>query len=230
MVIDTGRRFPQFQEFETIFVAEDLPELPLKGRPKDPEKRDAIIRAARDLFLRDGVTAVSMDGIARAAGVAKVTIYSHFTDKEALLRAVIQAETADYEHPPADLSATDPREFRRRLAEFGTALIGVLSRPGVLALGRLLASEATRHPELVAWFYETGPNETKNRLAAFLAGSAEAGHVLVEDPPAAADQLLSMWASNLGRQQLGLTEPPSAGEIEQHVNRCVDVFLRAYSR
>jgi TetR/AcrR family transcriptional repressor of mexJK operon len=210
-------------------VAEDPKDQPLKGRPKDPEKRDAIIRAARELFLRDGVAAVSMDGIAKAASVAKVTIYSHFADKEALLRAVILAETADYEHPPVDQVATDPQEFRRRLVEFGTALIGVLSRPGVLALGRLLASEATRHPELVAWFYETGPNETKTRLAGFLARSAAVGGVRFDDPTAAADQLLSMWGSNLGRQQLGLTQQPSAGEIEQHVSRCVEVFLRAYA-
>jgi TetR/AcrR family transcriptional repressor of mexJK operon len=210
-------------------VVDEIPEQPPKGRPKDPEKRDAIVRAARDLFLRDGVAAVSMDGIAKAAGVAKVTIYSHFADKTALLRAVILAETADYEHSSANEQATDADELRRQLVEFGTALVVVLSRPGVLALGRLIASEATRHPDLVAWFYETGPNETKRRLAAFLARSAAFGFVRFDDPSAAADQLLSMWASNLGPQQLGLTEQPSPTEIEQHVRRCVDVFIRAYA-
>ncbi len=210
-------------------MPDETSEQPAKGRPKDPEKRDAIIRAARELFLRDGVSAVSVDGIAKAAGVAKVTIYSHFADKEALFRAVIQAETADYQHPPADQTATDAAEFRARLVEFGTTLIGVLSRPGVLALGRLLASEATRHPEQVAWFYETGPDATKRRLAGFLERSAAFGYVRFDDPTAAADQLLSMWASNLGRQQLGLAGQPSPDEVERHVRRCVEVFLRAYA-
>ncbi|MFN7733053.1 MAG: TetR/AcrR family transcriptional regulator [Pirellula sp.] len=199
-----------------------------KGRPKDLEKRSSIIRSARDLFLEHGVSDVSMDAIARAAGVAKVTIYSHFEDKDALFRAVIQAETGDYQPPSPDKEATDLSELRQLLNEFGVNLIRLLSKPGILALGRLLASEAMRHPQQASWFYETGPEATKKRLAEFLQRAAERGLVQVEDPLSASSQLLSMWASNLDKQQLGLAPQPSDNEIQAHIAQCVDVFLRAY--
>ncbi len=52
------------------------------GRPKDLGKRAAILEAAKVLFIEQGYTGVSMDAIAAQAGVSKLTVYSHFGDKE----------------------------------------------------------------------------------------------------------------------------------------------------
>ncbi|WP_371476680.1 TetR/AcrR family transcriptional regulator [Kitasatospora sp. NBC_00315] len=46
-----------------------------------------IVDAAITLFGREGYAAVSIDGIARAAGVTKGAVYHHFDGKTALLRA-----------------------------------------------------------------------------------------------------------------------------------------------
>ena len=46
-----------------------------------------IVDAAITLFGRDGYPAVSIDGIAQAAGVTKGAVYHHFDGKTALLRA-----------------------------------------------------------------------------------------------------------------------------------------------
>src|SRR5690606_22208157 len=54
------------------------------GRPKDLAKRAAILQAAERMFLQHGFEGVSMDQIAAAAGVSKLTVYSHFGDKDAL--------------------------------------------------------------------------------------------------------------------------------------------------
>lgn len=56
--------------------------------PRAELKRQAIVRAARELFLREGF-GVGMDTIAAEAGVSKVTVYNHFGSKEALFTAVI---------------------------------------------------------------------------------------------------------------------------------------------
>ena len=53
-----------------------------RGRPKDPAKRAAILDAAEKLFLSQGFTGTSMDAVAKEAGVSKLTVYSHFSDKE----------------------------------------------------------------------------------------------------------------------------------------------------
>ena len=57
------------------------------GRPKDLEKRAAILQAAKQLFTTQGFDGTSMDAIAGLAGVSKLTVYSHYRDKERLFVA-----------------------------------------------------------------------------------------------------------------------------------------------
>jgi AcrR family transcriptional regulator len=53
--------------------------------------RRAVVAAAQELFVRDGWTATGMRDVASAAGVAVETVYSHFSSKRGVLRAVIDA-------------------------------------------------------------------------------------------------------------------------------------------
>ena len=48
------------------------------------------MRAALDLFSRDGYERTSVDAISAQAGVSKRTVYNHFGDKESLFLAVVQ--------------------------------------------------------------------------------------------------------------------------------------------
>jgi TetR/AcrR family transcriptional repressor of mexJK operon len=197
------------------------------GRPKDLAKRDAIVRAARTLFMREGFEAVSVDAIAAEAGVSKRTVYSHFSDKEGLFEAII----AQGERLPSLFGeVADADDLRRRLCEVGVALLEVISGPQSNSLGRLLMSEVFRHPELVARFFKAGPQAMHRDLAALLRRATEAGHLSVPDPELAADQLLSMWPGQHHlRQQFGLAPPRTHEQIISHVGRCVDMFLRAYA-
>src|ERR1700712_2496679 len=61
------------------------------GRPKDLAKRQAILEAAKNLFIRNGYANTSMDAVAAEAGVSKLTVYSHFTDKETLFSCAVVA-------------------------------------------------------------------------------------------------------------------------------------------
>src|SRR5687768_7972138 len=51
--------------------------------------RDSVFDAAATLFAKGGFDGVSVDDIARDAGVNKAMIYYHFADKLALYRAVL---------------------------------------------------------------------------------------------------------------------------------------------
>lgn len=55
-------------------------------------KKEQVIEAARLLFYKYGFKKVSMDEIAREAGVTKKTIYSYFSSKDDLLKYFIQEE------------------------------------------------------------------------------------------------------------------------------------------
>lgn len=52
-------------------------------------KREKILQKAEELFLKNGIQSVSMDEIAAAVPVAKMTLYNHFRSKEGLLDHVI---------------------------------------------------------------------------------------------------------------------------------------------
>jgi AcrR family transcriptional regulator len=60
------------------------------GRPqkRTRETREKILAAARDLFDAHGYDETSVDAVAERAGVAKATVFAHFTDKTNLLIAV----------------------------------------------------------------------------------------------------------------------------------------------
>ena len=58
------------------------PKAAAPGRPKDLGKGSAILDAAKRLFTAHGFEGASMDQIAAEAGVSKLTVYSHYGDKE----------------------------------------------------------------------------------------------------------------------------------------------------
>ena len=60
-------------------------------------KKEQVIEAARRLFHQFGFKKVSMDEIAKEAGVTKKTIYMYFGSKEELLKYFIQEEIRNME-------------------------------------------------------------------------------------------------------------------------------------
>ena len=50
--------------------------------------RDALLRSARTILETQGLAALSLRGVARAAGVSPAAPYHHFPDKQTLLNAV----------------------------------------------------------------------------------------------------------------------------------------------
>ena len=61
------------------------------GRPRSERARQAILQAAADMLLDEGMARVSMDAVAERAGVSKATIYRWWPSKERLaLEALVE--------------------------------------------------------------------------------------------------------------------------------------------
>ena len=78
-----------------------------RGRPRDPTARAAILAAARALLDEGGLPAVTMEAIARRAGVGKPTVYRHWPNAPAVAMAAFLETavppTGDGSHaPPLD--------------------------------------------------------------------------------------------------------------------------------
>jgi TetR/AcrR family transcriptional regulator, cholesterol catabolism regulator len=53
------------------------------------ENKERILEKAHDLFMQYGIRSITMDEIAAQLGISKKTIYQFFTDKDAMVEAVV---------------------------------------------------------------------------------------------------------------------------------------------
>ena len=200
------------------------------GRPKDMAKRDAMLDAAAFLFFRNGLEAVTMEAVAREAGVSKVTVYGHFATKETLFGSVIRRETATIRQGLAQLPDTHDA-VRQSLIEVGIGMVRFLLEPHVLAVERVMSQQGEQHPKLLQAFFEAGPWAISQWLREKLEGLASAGHLTLPAPALAADQLCSMWQGMLTKEvRMGVRPPPTDDELKRQITSAVDVFLMAYGR
>src|SRR5918996_2432457 len=61
-----------------------------------PSPRQRILDTASELFYREGVRAVGVDRIVAESGVAKMSLYSHFGSKDALIAAWLKRRDAEW--------------------------------------------------------------------------------------------------------------------------------------
>lgn len=199
------------------------------GRPKDLEKRAAVLEAAKRLFPHSGFEGTSMDAIAAEAGVSKLTVYSHFTDKETLFFAAIWARCE--EQMPATLFDVNVKgPVRRQLEAIAHAFFALITAPESIALHRLLTSASGTSPKLVQMFWEAGPQRVQGGFQQFLRHEIVAGQLDIHDVPRASEQFFALLKGDLHARLLcGCGTPLSVHDIDTHVHATVDFFLRAYA-
>jgi TetR/AcrR family transcriptional repressor of mexJK operon len=191
-------------------------------------KRQLVVDAAGTLFMAHGYGAVSMDAVARAAGVSKATLYAYFTSKDQLFAAIIgqacEQKIALGEMLPADVS-----DMRAALTVFGRRLLGFFLEERALAIHRVVIAESTRFPELGRAFYDHGPVALLRAFGAWLAEQTVQGRLGVTDPATAAEQFVALLRTSVFlRASLGLARAADT-EIDATVAAAVTTFLKAYS-
>ncbi len=202
---------------------------PVRSEAESP-KRQLILDAATTLFVAHGYGAVSMDAIARSAGVSKATLYAHFGSKDQLFATIItEACHAQFDWDGA--LSEDGQDLRTALIALGQRILRFFLEEGTLAIYRVVVAESARFPELGRAFYESGPATGRRLLAAWLDEQARAGRLRVPDPPLAAEQLVALLRAGVYfRATLGVPPEPTQGEIDATVAAAVDTFLAAYGR
>ncbi|WSQ11022.1 TetR/AcrR family transcriptional regulator [Streptomyces sp. NBC_01231] len=163
--------------------------------PRAEAKRRAIMTAARELFLREGFD-VSVDTIAAAAGVSKVTVYNHFGSKEALFVGVIK-DSLDAPLEGALVSAIDhlseADDLREALTGTARAWVhGTRANPDVVALRNVVSRELHRFPELGAAWHQAGPEGHHPAVANTLRHLTDQGRLDIPDIEVATLQLYSL--------------------------------------
>jgi len=203
---------------------------PGPGRPKDPAKREAILAAAQVLFLGNGYEGSSMEAIAAEAGVSKLTLYSHFKDKEALFSAAVKT-TCETRLPRRLFQVEADCDIEKLLLAIGGAFNELVNSPESIGLHRVMVAMATQNPALVKMFFDAGPQQLLCDLQQLFSRANALGLLEIDDPLRAAEHFCSLIkGAQHFRLLVGYAEAPTNDEGNLHVRDAVSVFLRAYRR
>ena len=190
----------------------------MRGRPKDNVKNEQILQAASDLFLDKGLKATSMDAVAGRAGVSKQTLYSHFKNKDALYQGVILNKLSSYNFTYT-IEMTDDREAD--LQNMGSYLLDLLTDEEVVAMYRIVISEAGTFPKISSLFYESGPEQVVEQFTDYFERCD------VEEPEYKAELFTNMIQGEwLMKSLMGLQARPPKRELKVHIRRVVKAFIK----
>jgi AcrR family transcriptional regulator len=153
-----------------------------------------ILDAAYDRMLQFGLRRTTVEDVARQAGVARITIYRRFPNREELVRAVVLREAARI-FGQVDAAVEGLESLEDQLVEgFVAVLREVRTHPLVI---RLLATEIDLLLPVVT--VEGGPVVAVARqyLAGHLRRAQTAGRMRRSDPEAVAELLVRLTLSFL---------------------------------
>ncbi len=193
-----------------------------------PAKAAQVMEAGSKLFTEQGFGAVSMDQVAKAAGVSKATVYAHFQSKEQLFVAIVRAACLSYAENVMP-EVRDAPDMRAALSRIGYSVAGFLMAPRTMAIYRIIVAEGPRFPDLARRYYETGPRTFKRLLTQYLKEAVAKGLLKIDAPHLAAEQFVAMVRGPLYMQVLlDLQDDPDALQTDMVVDGAVEVFLRSY--
>lgn len=203
------------------------------GRPKDLAKRAAILEAAERMFLQQGYEGVSMDQIAAEAGVSKLTVYSHFGDKDTLFTEAA-ARYCEQQMPDSVFEPSPDTPLRERLLTVAEAFFAMVSSPEAVAGHRLLCTPQMVEKRLPQRFWKGGPERVQGAFAAMLRRRVETGDLDIDDAlvPTAAAQFFVLIKGDLHQRMVFDCDDTGdcARQRRAHLEASVDMFLRAYGR
>jgi AcrR family transcriptional regulator len=169
------------------------------------QRREQLLDAALSVILELGYSGVSIEAIARTAGVTRPVVYDHFPNLGPLLRALVEREERfaleQLEHVlPADTGSVEPRELLGGGVK--RFLDAVASRP---ATWRIILLPPDGTPAIVREHVETNRASTLRRIE-------EVVELTLERPGAPAEldvELTARAIRDLGEEagRMVLTDP-----------------------
>jgi AcrR family transcriptional regulator len=206
----------------------------LPRRGLRPEKRAAIIAAARSAFAESGFARTSTDVIAAQAGVSTRTLYNHFASKDELLHRVLVEGAGEVAQAfltavaDVDTSGAGVEESVTTIAR--ALLAHRLEFPEHFALANRVRAEPEHLPEaLLAEWRDAGPHSVEQRTAQLLAELSRQGALRTADADESASQLMLLTAGAIAFQA-----PPGTAlahdTAESIVARGVHTFLYGHVR
>jgi len=198
------------------------------GRPLDHNKDKAIFAAAHELLFSKGPAGFSVEAVARLAKVSKVTIYSRYTNRHALIDAVIRQQ-ANRMGESLSIEPADHVGIHSALTDFGVNLLAFLLSQEYQNFMRALSRNPDMPDNVLQNIYRSGPQCTMIKLADWMRNTRQSGLLKLTEPEKSAELLLGMLMGlDVVRLMYGEPCQRDIQSIEHHVNWVVDAFLTLY--
>jgi AcrR family transcriptional regulator len=156
----------------------DAPPTSRKGRPPSEmaESHAAIMDAVYALLQKKSVRDLTMEEVAKRAGVGKPTLYKWWSTKATLVLAVLCERMAPHLEKPTGLTAEESLRFRVR------RLIGAFNGPfGKIVAG--LIAEGQSEPALRQAFFDRWVRPRRTATIADLQRGKDAGELRPDTQP-----------------------------------------------
>lgn len=188
-------------------------------------RREALIEAARQVFLERGYAAASIDEVVQRVGGSKASVYQYFGSKEGLFGEMI-AQQCGKLLDSANYPTQATEDIEQTLLKLARRIVQLFIAPERLALSRAMIAEAERFPELAERFYESGPKRGIARLSGYLQAQQEAGVIHCENPEWAAIHFMNLVRSYpMFRALHGMSPMPRGQELDDFLRNAVQLFL-----
>jgi TetR/AcrR family transcriptional regulator, mexJK operon transcriptional repressor len=201
---------------------------------RSERRRQAIIQAATEVFLRHGYLGATTDEVAARASVSKQTLYKDFADKQHLFAEIILDTTVQLVDGLSDAAAStldDAQDVRKALRDLADGFLRGLLQPDVLRLRRLVIAEADRFPEVGRAWFDRGFDRSLVILGEAMRRLADRGllHNL-SDPTLAAYQFAGLVMYQPMNQVMfaGTDALPPADNLNRIADSAVEMFLATY--
>jgi AcrR family transcriptional regulator len=183
-----------------------------RGRPRDPAIDAAITDAALELFIDHGIAGMSIEQVAKRAGVGKPSVYRRWASKERLVADAIEAHVGtELRWPTRDEIATTPPRVlvKRNIA----AAARTAAEPKFRALVAQIYGSAVSHPLLMQtyWDHYIRPRRT---LAIAMLQRAQQEGAITED--ADLEVLVDMLAGAVTYRVLQ-PNPPTTRQMQRYL-------------
>lgn len=210
-------------------MTDPAPTEPRPGRraARKEERRKTILAVALDVFCEQGYAATTMSAIASRLGGSKGTLWSYFSSKEELFRAVtddVSGQVAESVVPLLDCGLP----LREALLRFCHHFIATISTPEAITIYRLIVGESSQFPELGRSFRDNNVSRIESALAAFVGRHMENGTLRPDNPARVATTITSLCLGEAYREALWGSLPPDPAKVAADALYTTDLVLRCY--
>ena len=201
---------------------------------KQEDTKQLILEQALALFSARGYDAVTVGDIARAVGIKAPSLYNHFSGKQAIFDALVDATAAQYE---ADTGRIDihVQNVQKDIPIFTAITADALFEKvrqiftyslhdeTIARFRRMMTIEQFRSPELAALYSERYVERLLRYHAGIFRALIAAGEICAEDPDALALQYVAPVLTLIG---ICDRQPERETECLEKLQKHVQLFFR----